>query len=128
MDMKLAIVTALLVCSLAPAANAQCNYRMNDVGRFHGYLGGPCNGAAQNYAGAYPSRQRSSSGLTTTRNGNRANIYRDGNLVARTVKYGGNRSRVNTPSGSFAGTVVTYSDRVVSYDRYGRHLRTTMRQ
>jgi len=128
MDMKLAIATALLVCSLAPAANAQCNYRMNDVGRFHGYLGGPCNGAAQNYAGAYPSRQRSSSGLTTTRSGNRANIYRDGDLVARTVKYSGNRSRVYTPSGSFAGTVVTYSDRVVAYDKYGRHLRTTMRQ
>lgn len=128
MDMKLAIATALLVCSLAPAANAQCNYRMNDVGRFHGYLGGPCNGAAKNYAGAYPSRQGSSSGLTTTRNGSRANIYRDGNLVARTVKYSGNRSRVYTPSGSFAGTVVTYSDRVVAYDRYGRHLRTTMRQ
>ena len=42
MDMKLAIATALLVCSLAPAANAQCTYRMNDVGRFHGYLSGPC--------------------------------------------------------------------------------------
>ena len=128
MDMKLAIATALLVCSLAPAANAQCNYRMGDVGRFHGYLGGPCNGAAKNYAGAYPSRQQSSSGLTTTRNGNRANIYRDGNLVARTVKYSGNRSRVYTPSGSFAGTVVSYSDRVVSYDKYGRHLRTRIRQ
>ena len=98
MDMKLAIATALLVFSLAPAANAQCTYRMNDVGRFHGYLGGPCNGAAKNYAGAYPSRERSSSGLTTTRNGNRANIYRDGNLVARTVKYGGNRRECTLPA------------------------------
>jgi len=100
---------------------------MNDVGRPHGYLGGPCNGAAQNYAGAYPSRQRSSSGLTTTRSGNRTNIYRDGRLVARTVKYG-NRAAVYTPGGSFAGTVVTHSDRVVSYDKFGRYSRSTMRQ
>jgi hypothetical protein len=128
MKMKLlAMLTALLACTLAPAAHAQCNYRMNDVGRFHGYLGGPCNGAAQNYAGAYPSRQRSSSGLTTTRSGNRTNIYRDGRLVARTVKYG-NRAAVYTPGGSFAGTVVTHSDRVVTYDKFGRYSRSTMRQ
>ena len=95
--------------------------------RFHGYLSGPCNGAAQNYAGAYPSRQRSSSGLTTTRSGNRTNIYRDGRLVARTVKYG-NRAAVYTPGGSFAGTVVTHSDRVDSYDKFGRYSRSTMRQ
>src|SRR5215472_4618641 len=42
---------------LAPqSASAQCSYRMNDVGRPHGYLSGPCNGAAQGYSGAYPSR------------------------------------------------------------------------
>ena len=42
---------------LAPqSASAQCSYRMNDVGRPHGYLSGPCNGAAMGYAGAYPSR------------------------------------------------------------------------
>ena len=127
MHMKLAIGTALVVCSLAQAAHAQCTYRMGDRGRFHGYLGGPCNGAAQNYAGAYPSRQRSSSGLTTTRSGNRTNIYRDGRLVARTVKYG-NRATVYTPGGSFAGTVVTHSDRVVTYDKFGRYSRSTMRQ
>jgi hypothetical protein len=40
-------------------ANAQCTYRMNDVGRLHGYLSGPCNGAALGYAGAYPSRPTS---------------------------------------------------------------------
>ena len=125
----LAMLTALLACTLASAANAQCTYRMNDVGRFHGYLSGPCNGAAQNLAGAYPSRQRSAAGLTTAKRGNHTNIYRDGNLVARTVKYGdGNRRRVYTPSGSFAGTVVTYGDRVVTYDKYGRYWRTTMRQ
>jgi len=50
------MLTVLLACTLAPAAHAQCTYRMGDHGRFHGYLGGPCNGAAQNYAGAYPSR------------------------------------------------------------------------
>jgi hypothetical protein len=47
-----------LVCSLSLTANAQCVYRMNDVGRPHGYLSGPCNGAALNYAGAYSSKQR----------------------------------------------------------------------
>jgi hypothetical protein len=35
-------------------ASAQCTYRMNDKGRSHGYLGGPCNGSAVGYAGAYP--------------------------------------------------------------------------
>jgi hypothetical protein len=39
----------------AGPASAQCRYIMNDVGRFHGYLSGPCNGAAVGYAGAYPS-------------------------------------------------------------------------
>jgi hypothetical protein len=32
-------------------AQAQCTYRMNDVGRFRGYLSGPCNGHALGYAG-----------------------------------------------------------------------------
>ena len=39
----------------AGPVSAQCRYIMNDVGRFHGYLSGPCNGAAVGYAGAYPS-------------------------------------------------------------------------
>src|SRR5262249_41409416 len=38
----------------AGPASAQCRYIMNDVGRFHGYLSGPCNGAALGYGGAYP--------------------------------------------------------------------------
>ena len=51
----LAIVAGAFL--LAPqSASAQCTYRMNDVGRPHGYLSGPCNGAAMGYAGAYPSR------------------------------------------------------------------------
>jgi hypothetical protein len=37
----------------AGPASAQCRYIMNDVGRFHGYLSGPCNGAAVGYAGAH---------------------------------------------------------------------------
>jgi hypothetical protein len=57
---NLALMAALCVAvfvfmSIRPAP-AQCVYRMNDVGRPHGYLTGPCNGAAQNLAGAYPSR------------------------------------------------------------------------
>ena len=36
-------------------ASAQCTYRMNDVGRPHGYLSGPCHGAVLGLAGAYPS-------------------------------------------------------------------------
>jgi hypothetical protein len=52
----LVCVAGLLACTVG-SANAQCIYRMNDVGRPHGYLSGPCNGAAQNYAGAYPYKQ-----------------------------------------------------------------------
>ena len=40
-------------------ASAQCTYRMIDVGRPHGYLSGPCNGAASGYAGAYPAHPNS---------------------------------------------------------------------
>ena len=51
----LSIVIAICVVITAPqSASAQCTYRMNDVGRPHGYLSGPCNGAASNLAGAYP--------------------------------------------------------------------------
>jgi len=38
----------------AGPASAQCSYAMNDVGRSHGYVSGPCNGAAVGYNGAYP--------------------------------------------------------------------------
>jgi hypothetical protein len=68
------------------SASAQCNYRMNDIGRPHGYLSGPCNGAAQGYSGAYPSRQAtwyrrngsispSNPNLRTVRNGNTVHVY-----------------------------------------------------
>jgi hypothetical protein len=52
--MKFLILTACILACTVGSANAQCTYRMNDVGRPHGYLSGPCNGAAQNYSGAYP--------------------------------------------------------------------------
>jgi len=47
----LALVTA--VCIVTTSANAQCTYRLIDVGRPMGYLSGPCNGAALGYSGAY---------------------------------------------------------------------------
>jgi hypothetical protein len=47
------IVIFWIFMALRPA-NAQCSYAMNDVGRFHGYVSGPCNGAAVGYNGAYP--------------------------------------------------------------------------
>jgi hypothetical protein len=40
-------------------AQAQCTYRMNDKGRSHGYLSGPCNGSALGLAGAYPTHSNS---------------------------------------------------------------------
>jgi len=56
--MKSLILTACILACTVGSANAQRAYRMNDVGRPHGYLSGPCNGAAQNYSGAYPNKQR----------------------------------------------------------------------
>jgi hypothetical protein len=43
----LCVAVFMLFMAIRPApAHAQCLYRMNDVGRPHGYLAGPCNGAA----------------------------------------------------------------------------------
>jgi hypothetical protein len=42
--MKSLILTACILACTVGSANAQCTYRMNDVGRPHGYLSGPCNG------------------------------------------------------------------------------------
>ena len=51
----LRLVMAVCVVVMAPqSASAQCTYRLIDVGRPMGYLGGPCNGHALGYAGAYP--------------------------------------------------------------------------
>jgi hypothetical protein len=54
--------------ALPPSANAQCTYTMNDLGRFHGYLGGPCNGAALGYAGAYRPHYNTAAGFNPTAN------------------------------------------------------------
>jgi hypothetical protein len=67
-----------LVIAMPATAQAQCNYRMNDVGRPHGYLSGPCNGAAQNYNGAY--RSRAATEIVGTRTASGA-IVRTGNVV-----------------------------------------------
>ena len=52
----------------AGPASAQCRYIMNDVGRFHGYLSGPCNGAALGYGGAYPYHPNAPAGFHPTVN------------------------------------------------------------
>src|SRR5262249_59989414 len=52
----------------AGPASAQCRYIMNDVGRFHGYLSGPCNGAALGYGGAYPYHPNAPPGVHPTLN------------------------------------------------------------
>ena len=54
--------------ALPSPASAQCTYTMNDVGRFHGYLSGPCNGAALGYAGAYRSHYNTAAGANPTAN------------------------------------------------------------
>ena len=68
--MRAVVITAFaalcVVAAMTPqSASAQCTYRMNDVGRSHGYLSGPCNGAAQNYNGAYRSRAASTNAVTS---------------------------------------------------------------
>ena len=50
----------------AGPASAQCSYAMNDVGRFHGHLSGPCNGAAVGYNGAYPYHPNARAGAHPT--------------------------------------------------------------
>ena len=50
----------------AGPASAQCGYAMNNVGRFHGYLSGPCNGAAVGYNGAYPRHSNARAGAHPT--------------------------------------------------------------
>src|SRR5262249_60140158 len=59
-------MTLGLLSAAAGPASAQCTYRMNDVGRFHGYLSGPCNGAASGLAGAYPAHPNAAVGANPT--------------------------------------------------------------
>jgi hypothetical protein len=65
----LAIVAGTFVTQ---PASAQCTYRLIDVGRPMGYLGGPCNGAALGYSGAYPSRPNAAAGVHPTVNAPKA--------------------------------------------------------
>lgn len=103
------------------AANAQCNYRMNDIGRSHGYLSGPCNGAAQNYAGAYRSR------AAGTRTANGA-IIRTGNVVrqydtnGRLIGSGVKRGDVLTvhPVGGGGSIKINYRTGAIYDGRNGR--------
>src|SRR5262249_40459935 len=59
------IVIFWVFMALRPAS-AQCSYALNDVGRFHGYVSGPCNGAALGYNGAYPSHPNARAGAHLT--------------------------------------------------------------
>ena len=61
---KVMFALAIVVGAFMTAgpASAQCSYAMNDVGRFHGYVSGPCNGAAVGYNGAYPAHPNARAG------------------------------------------------------------------
>jgi hypothetical protein len=89
---------------------------MKGVGRPHGYLSGPCNGAAQGYAGAYPSRA------------GQARWYRrDGSIspndpTLRVVRQG-NVARVYDSQGRLKVTVVKHGNRATGYDARGRIVR-----
>jgi hypothetical protein len=101
-----------LVIAMPATAQAQCSYRMNDVGRPHGYLSGPCNGAAQNYAGAYRSRAASTNAVTS-----RSQSYsdRNGNAIYAGVNYS-NGTGVNAAGNRMVRTGNT----VRTYDASGR--------
>jgi YD repeat-containing protein len=105
---------------------------MNDVGRPHGYLSGPCNGAAQNYAGAYRSRATSSAvpqaGTAYDANGRlvgrydfNSNSYSspDGRLLYHNVKRG-NTMHTYDANGRLAATATRRGNIGYIYDRNGR--------
>jgi hypothetical protein len=115
--MRAVVITAFaalcVVAAMTPqSASAQCTYRMNDVGRSHGYLSGPCNGAAQNYNGAYRSRAASTNAVTS-----RSQSYSDrtGNLIYAGVNYS-NGTGVNADGNRMVRTGNT----VRTYDASGR--------
>jgi len=93
-------------------AQAQCSYRMNDVGRPHGYLSGPCNGAAQNYNGAYRSRAASTNAGTS-----RTQILydRNGNATYTGVNYSNGTGE--SPNGN---RNIRTGNTVRTYDSNGR--------
>ena len=132
---KLFLIAGILACAVVPAS-AQCNYRMNDIGRPHGYLSGPCNGAAQGYSGAYPSRRatwyRRDGSVAPTdpsyravRHGNTVHVY-DGN--GRLSVYGtrrGNTVNFYNPHGRLVRRGVLGPNGAAIYDTRGRLVSST---
>jgi YD repeat-containing protein len=128
------LAAAICIAVMTPqSASAQCNYRMNDIGRPHGYLSGPCNGAAQNYSGAYPSRQRSSPagvtrGVLRDRNGKYmgTNVtHSDGSVSGngmRTVRTGPNTASTYDNNGRLIGYGVRQGNVLRSYNSQGRFI------
>jgi YD repeat-containing protein len=113
---SLTLVTAICVVIMAPrSASAQCTYRMNDVGRTHGYLSGPCNGAAQSYSGAYPSRASPSNAKWYRRDGS----ISPNNPSLRTVRQG-NTVRVYDGNGQLKTYGFRHGNRATMYDARGR--------
>ena len=119
------------------SANAQCNYRMNDVGRSHGYLSGPCNGAAQGYSGAYPSRRSATwyrpdgsispgnPNLRVVRNGNNVAVYdQSGRLTVHGTR-SGNVLKLYDANGRHVRTGVFRRNGAAIYDTRGRLVSST---
>jgi hypothetical protein len=100
---------------------------MNDVGRPHGYLSGPCNGAAQNYNGAY--RSHAATGVGVVRlNGNvyghqkRRRLY-DRHQRPEVIRHG-NRTNSYDASGRFIGYATKRGDVFRSYSARGSLIAT----
>jgi hypothetical protein len=111
----------VLVIAMPATVQAQCSYRMNDVGRPHGYLSGPCNGAAQGYSGAYPSRQHPG-GLRTVRTGNTVQVYNTSGQHTMTVVKNGNVAKGYDARGRYVRKAILGSNGWAIYDTRGRFL------
>jgi YD repeat-containing protein len=129
-------VCAFGLLSSSALAQAQCSYRMNDVGRPHGYLSGPCNGAAQGYSGAYPSRRATwyrrdgsvsptDPSLRTVRTGNTARVYNGSGQLTQTVIKNGNTARGYDARGRLVRRAVFGPNGTGIYDTRGRFLSST---
>ena len=125
-----------LIIAMPATAQAQCSYRMNDVGRSHGYLSGPCNGAAQGYSGAYPSRRATwyrrdgsisptNPNLRTVRNGNSVAVYDQGGRLLRYGTKRGNVLKLYNASGRHMSTGVFGRNGTAIYDTRGRLVSST---
>jgi YD repeat-containing protein len=131
------LAAAICVAAMTTqSASAQCNYRMNDVGRSHGYLSGPCNGAAQGYSGAYPSRQarfyhpdgsvtQGHPGLRTVRTGNTVRVYNSSGQLTATVIKRGNMAHSYDARGRLSRRAVFGPNGTAIYDMRGRQVSFT---